>query len=202
MTNKKLPTFDLMEKYHAETKAQQQRAAEYAAAVKDAEALVNELELKRDNALNAAVVDGEQNDKELQALDKELAKAEAALVTAKQKREVAIKLGSRSISLQDVEREFQAFSKQYKDEQVEAAIEELRKAKEEYAKKYIELARVLEHHDDMAREVTFTVKPKAITTLYRISGFGTELRRKYATISEYDNEQLERGVLPRSITEK
>lgn len=201
MTKKKLPRFELLSSFHKETEQHRKRGAEYAASVKEAEALVQELKLKKDNAINAEVVNGVNNKVELGELTAQLENAERDLTIARQKYQVASHISSRTITLQDVETAFLEFSKQYQDDHVEATIEELRKAKEAYAEKYIELARVLKHHDEMNREVTFTVKPKAITTLYGIRGLGTRQRREYATISEYDNEQLQNGILPRSISE-
>lgn len=202
MTKKKLPVFELLNKYNEETEQHRERAAQYAASVREAEALVQALKVRKDNALKAAVVEGKNNEAELNELEEQLAKAERDLTIAKQKQQVAAHISNRKISLADIDKAFSAWTNQYQTEQVDPAIEEVRKAKEQYVEKYLNLANVLTNYEEQARTVTFTVKPKAITIIYRLLGFGTEKRRKYATISDYDNEQLNRGVMPRSMKDE
>ncbi|MFD2213747.1 hypothetical protein [Metabacillus endolithicus] len=196
---RKLPTFELLNQYHEETEKNRKRTAEYAESVREKEALVQALKVKRDNAVKSSVVEGVSKDKELEEVNEQLTKAESDLTIAKQKYEVARHIGSRTITLKDLENAFKAWSNEYQEEYVEAAIEEQRKAKELYVEKSLEIARIRAHYEELARTVTFLVHPKAITTLYRLNGYGTRQREQYAMISDFDNEQLLRGVVPRSI---
>jgi Fe2+ transport system protein B len=198
--NQKLPTFDLLDDYNKETERQRERIEQMAAAVKEAETRSQALKLRKDNALQAAVLNNEDNTAEITKVDKQLEKAESELTLAKQKEQVARNIADRTITLQDVERAFYEFGRVYQEEVVEDKLGAIRAAKEEYVKAYLDYVNVKEQYEKMAREVTHLVHPKAFTTLYGLKGFGTVSRREYVTISDYDNEQLQRGATPRSMS--
>ncbi|MEH7439545.1 hypothetical protein V7182_18875 [Neobacillus drentensis] len=197
---KQLPTFELINKYNEETEKQHEVAAKHREEVTHAQALVQALNFRYEEAVKDAVVNNADNAQLVDELSEQLTKAERDLANKKRMQQVAASYNKRTITRKDVERELKTFQNTYQSEVMKPAMKELRKAKEAYISAYLDCARKVAHFDEQARHAFITVNPsyKGYNVPYSV-GFTTRDDVSSKSLTDADLRELSRGLQPSSL---
>jgi hypothetical protein len=190
--------FDLLNTYNEESRKTLKVMQKYNDQEKEAQQLVNTLKMRYEDTVRKHVTEDMDYTEELQKINGELGAAEADLKNKQRMRLVASKVDKRAISKQLLESEFRKYQAQYQEEHVDAAIMEIRKAKEAYIKKFLKYMGTVNDFNTQAREVHNVLYPNNPFMSYSV-GFKSTPHRESNTITSYDLQSLERGLMPKSV---
>lgn len=195
---KKLPTFQILDTYNAETAKGFEVQSQYRKKITEAQGLLNALNFRYEAAVKAAVLEGKNNSTELEEISEQLEKAERDLSNKKRMQQVVQLVNKRTVTVEDVDREFKLFRNEYQNEVIKKSEKELRKAKEFYITTYLEHTSKINHFDEQARTVVNTINPNTIGVPYSV-GFKTQDNIRHKCITGEDLHALKRGMKPLSL---
>jgi hypothetical protein len=193
-----LPTFELINEYNAETGKHLKQLEKYSKNLNEAQALVNALNYRYEEALKAAVMEGKDGE-ELQNLSEQLDAAEQKLKNIRRIQLVAQQLNSRKITEQDIIEGLKDYKVGYQDEVIEPSEKELRKLKLAYINAELEHMRKIKHFQEQANAAYLTIKPNTVGNAPFSVGFDTSDNRRHKTITERDLIELAQGRKPSSL---
>ena len=192
------PKFEPIEKYNAETQQQLAKQKEYADKVRVAEQLVNALDIRYQQAVKAAVENGEDNRELLTSLKKEKVAALVELENSKEMQKAAA-ASKRTVTAEDILKGLSVYQHEFQKAIIEPAIKKQRKTKEDYIRDSLDVKDKVKFFEEQVRAAYLTIKPKTIGNPPYSVGYKTQQNIKHKSITEADLIELARGLKPTSL---